>query len=86
MRAKIEYWIKMWENRCYKRGIPDESPEGIGDKVPSYERIAKAILNNDHQLKTLGFTVKQSKYYGMLKRIELIDKGVIKKSNQLNIF
>jgi predicted phosphoadenosine phosphosulfate sulfurtransferase len=76
----------MWRNRCYKGDIPDRSPDGIAEKVPSYERIAKAILSNDHQLKTLGFTAKQSKYYGILKRIELKKRGLIKESNQLNLF
>jgi predicted phosphoadenosine phosphosulfate sulfurtransferase len=86
MEVKIKYWVRLWVNRCYKGGLPDESPSEIYDKVPSYERIAKAILSNDHQLKSLGFTTKQSKYYGMLKRIELKKRGVIKKSNQLNLF
>lgn len=86
MVSKIKYWIGLWENRCYKGGLPDESPIEIESKVPSYERICRAILSNDHQLKSLGFTPKQSKYYSMLKRIELKKRGVIKKSNQLNLF
>lgn len=86
MVNKIRYWIRLWEKRCYKGGIPDCVPIEIQNKAPSYERIAKAILSNDHQLKTLGFTPKQSKYYGMLKRIELKKRGLIKKSIQLNLF
>ena len=86
MKNKINYWVRMWIKRCYKGGIPDNSPNEIYSKVPSYERIAKAILSNDHQLKTLGFTPKESKYYGMFKRIELQKRGVLIKSNQLNIF
>ena len=76
----------MWKNRCYKVDIPDTAPREIFNKVPSYERIAKAILSNDHQLKSLGFTPKESKYYGILKRRELLLRGQIKKSNQLNLF
>ena len=86
MVEKVNYWIRLWQNRCYKKGIPDSAPQEIFNKVPSYERIAKAILSNDHQLKALGFTPKESKYYGMLKRKELVDRGVIKKSNQLKLF
>ena len=86
MVGKINYFIRMWKRRCYKHDIPDGSPVEIFDKVPSYERIVKAILSNDHQLKSLGFTPKESKYYGILKRKELILKGQIKKSTQLNLF
>ena len=49
MKHRIEAYVKLWENRCYKNGIPDEADdilESLG-KVPSYRRIAKAILNND---------------------------------------
>ncbi len=86
MVAKINYWIIMWQRRCYKGGIPDETPLEIESKVPSYKRIVKAILSNDHQLKSLGFTPKESRYYGVLKRKELEEKGVLKKSNQLKLF
>jgi len=69
MRRKINEYIQTWESRCYSDGLPDEGPEDIYDKVPSYKRIAIAILRND--LRTLGFEPKESKYYGILKRIEL---------------
>ena len=61
----------MWKNRCYTNDIPDESPKELGDKVPSYKKIAMAILKNDNQLTSLGFTPKESDYYGHYKRIEL---------------
>jgi predicted phosphoadenosine phosphosulfate sulfurtransferase len=86
MVAKINYWVNLWKRRCYKSDIPDSAPDEIFNKVPSYERIARAILSNDHNLKTLGFTPKESKYYSMIKKAELIDRGVIKKSNQLKLF
>ena len=63
-------------------GIPDEAPSEIQKKVPSYKRIAIALLNNDMQLRELGFEPKKSKYYSMLKRIELKDKL---KTNQLKL-
>jgi len=60
-----------WESKCYFNGIPDEAPLDIKDKVPSYKRIAMAILNNDYPLQSLGFTPKKSKYYHELKKIEI---------------
>lgn len=72
----------MWEGRCYLNGIPDEAPNEISSKVPSYKRIALAILSNDLQLTRLGYEPKYSKYYSVLKRIELKDKL---KTNQLKL-
>jgi predicted phosphoadenosine phosphosulfate sulfurtransferase len=80
MVNEIQAYIKTWENRCYNTGIPDECPNEIDDLVPSYKKIAIAILKNDYSLKTLGFNVKVSKYYHILKRIELT------KSQQLKLF
>lgn len=71
MKSKIKQYIKTWESRCYQNGIPDEVPNEIKDLVPSYKRIAIAILNNDHGLKSLGITPKKSKYYHELKKIEI---------------
>jgi predicted phosphoadenosine phosphosulfate sulfurtransferase len=86
MVGKINYWISIWKKRCYKKDIPDDAPQEIFDKVPSYKRIAIAILKNDHSLKTLGFTPKESKWYGVYKRKELMELGRIKKNNQLTLF
>ena len=63
-------------------GLPDEAPAEIFDKVPSYKKIAIAILRND--LRPLGIEPKASKYYSMLKRIE-IDKRPTK-YKQLTLF
>ena len=68
---KVDNYIKGWESRCYTNGIPDESPFQLGDKVPSYKRIALAILKNDLNLTSLGYEPKNSKYYSILKRIEI---------------
>jgi predicted phosphoadenosine phosphosulfate sulfurtransferase len=61
----------MWEERCYREGIPDEAPFELGDKVPSYKKICIAILKNDTNLVSLGYKTKYSKYYSVLKRIEI---------------
>lgn len=69
MKKEISRYIKTWENRCYSEGIPDEAPKEIDDMVPSYKRIAIAILKND--LGGIGVQKPISDYYGILKSIEL---------------
>lgn len=71
MEKRILQYVNTWEQRCYSSGIPDEAPDEINDMVPSYKRIALAILKNDCQLKSLGFTPKKSKFYNILKKIEI---------------
>jgi predicted phosphoadenosine phosphosulfate sulfurtransferase len=66
---KIYEYIQEWENRCYKNGLPDEAPIELVGKVPNYKHIAICILNNN--LKPLGIEGKKSKYYSILKRIEI---------------
>lgn len=65
----IENYVRMWENRCYSDGLPDEAPEEIKDLVPSYKKIAMAILRND--FRELGVQPKESKWYSVFKRIEI---------------
>ena len=80
---KIKQYIKEWEKRCYNKGIPDEAPIGLVDKVPSYQKIAIALLKNDFNLKSLGYKTKESKYYSILKRIEIDAR---KTNKQLKLF
>lgn len=83
MKKEINHYIKTWERNCYFDGIPDEIPLRLDqlNKAPSYKRIAMAILKND--LEMLGVKPKKSKYYSVLKRIELQQKGKIKKEYSL---
>lgn len=85
-KEKIGEYVRQWEGRGYEAGIPDEAPAELerNGLVPSYRRICIAILKNDHPLKTLGFTPTKSKYYGILKRIE-IDARPKKYGKQLKI-
>lgn len=78
MKNKLNQYIETWMDRCYYEDIPDESPNDILEKVPSYKRIVLAILRNDHQLESLGFTPKKSKYYHMLKKIEIEERNANK--------
>lgn len=73
MNTKIQQYIKTWKARGYPQDIPDEVPRELmrDNLAPSYKAICFAILKNDHALKTLGFEPKQSKWYGLLKRIEI---------------
>jgi predicted phosphoadenosine phosphosulfate sulfurtransferase len=65
--------VRVWEGRCYCDGIPDEVPKkvALSNRAPSYKAIAMAILNNDHTLKSLGFSGRHSKYYDQLKAEEI---------------
>lgn len=71
IHKKIREYEKTWIERCYTEGIPDEAPNSIKDKVPNWKSIAMCILNNDLNLTKLGFEAPNSKYYSVLKRIEI---------------
>lgn len=76
LKDKIKNYIKVWETRCYHEGIPDEANtklESLG-KVPSYKLICMAILKNDHQLTTLGFSKQKCESYHIFKQIELAQR------------
>ena len=86
MRKNLIEYVKTWEQRCYFDGIPDAAPLELESRglVPSYRLIVKAILKNDTQLKTLGFSPKKSELYSELKRVEIMcRKGSV---TQLKLF
>lgn len=83
IQDRLLNYIKDWESKCYLNGLPDEAPPEISDMVPSYKRIAIAVLRNDNALKSLGFTPPKSKYYSQLKRIEISKRKGI---HQLTLF
>lgn len=84
MKNKIENYIKTWETKGYSSGIPDEIPTRLSqlNLAPSYKDICIAILKNDIALKSLGLQPKKSKYYHILKKIELGHKNPV----QLDFF
>ena len=67
-REIIQNYIETWQNRCYSE-LPDEAPQEIDHLVPSYKKIAICILKND--FRELGYQRKESKWYGVFKRIEI---------------
>tara|TARA_S200002703_G_scaffold91609_1_gene79082 strand:+ start:1489 stop:1755 length:267 start_codon:yes stop_codon:yes gene_type:complete len=86
MKSKIEAYLKDWESKGYSCGIPNEVPLRLNElnKAPSYKKIALAILNCDHNMKSLGFSCKKSAWYDHYKKLELIEKGAII-DNQLKL-
>ena len=87
MKKIIEEYLKTWENKVYFDGIPDEVPSRIAqlNKAPSYKKICIAILNNDHNLKSLGFEPIKSKYYHLLKRMEIDAREFEGKQHKLRL-
>lgn len=87
MKDKIQQYISSWEDKCYHNGIPDEAPIPLErqNKVPSYRQLCTAILKNDRTLKSIGFTPKKHPVYGILKKIELTERGVIRWDGQLKL-
>lgn len=78
MKRKINKYINKWLLCGYEKGIPDEAPPKFEalNKAPSYRNICKAILKNDLQLKTLGFSKEKCEYYNILKKIEIEERNI----------
>lgn len=64
-RNKIMLHEKWWVERGYSDGIPDESPYELEAQrlAPSWRRVCKSLLRNDHYCKGLGFTQHKSTAY-----------------------
>ena len=73
LRSRIAEYTRQWSARGYPDGLPDEVPLVLmrENLAPSHKAIALAILRNDMTGQSLGFTPTPSRYYGILKRIEL---------------
>lgn len=84
--ALINRFVRVWTKRCYPSGIPDEVPGEIADKVPNYKVICACIIKNDLHLEGLGYSRPKCGAYSELKRAELIERGVIKPTNQSKLF
>jgi predicted phosphoadenosine phosphosulfate sulfurtransferase len=66
-------YVRTWKARGYPSDIPDTVPLPLLQQqlAPSYQAIALALLRNDMQLHSLGFSRPASAWYGALKRVEL---------------
>lgn len=85
IHARVQQYIDTWRGRGYTDDIPDVVPEVLSELglAPSYKSIALAILSNDMHLTSLGFSAPKSDWYGVLKRIELTEKGKIRPEESL---
>ena len=65
----MKSYEKVWEDRCYPDGIPDEVPIGImkSMRAPSYKAIAECLLKNDLPLYGVGFAPHVSHWYKVVK-------------------
>jgi len=74
--------VKVWEERCYSDGIPDEVSDNLMEsmRVPSYKAIAVCILNNDLSLYGLGFAPHVSHWYKTVKQLNK------KETKQMELF
>lgn len=63
--ARFRVFINGWKGRGYHDGLPDEAPKTLEDKMwaPSYRRLCKVLLRNDHWCKGLGLTQPKSAAY-----------------------
>lgn len=71
---RITQYVENWKDKGYENDIPDDVPREIDGLAPSYRTIAECILKNDLNLHELGFERKVSKWYSILKKIELNEK------------
>jgi predicted phosphoadenosine phosphosulfate sulfurtransferase len=69
----VRQYVDYWTRNCYLNGIPDEVPDCLlkTGHVPSWKLIALCLLRNDMNLTGLGFTPQISRWYVVLKQIEL---------------
>lgn len=69
-------FIKGWRGRGYVDGIPDEAPKVLEDAhwAPSYRRLCKVLLRNDHWCKGLGLTQPKSEAYQRFKQLTASSK------------
>lgn len=64
-QTRFRSFIKGWRGRGYAE-IPDEAPKILEDRhwAPSWRRMCKVLLRNDHWCKGLGLTQPKSEAYG----------------------
>ena len=70
-------FVSGWRGRGYVNGIPDEAPLVLENKhwAPSWRRMCKVILRNDHWCKGLGQTQPKSAAYGKYLEIKKAKKS-----------
>jgi predicted phosphoadenosine phosphosulfate sulfurtransferase len=86
-KSNIEKYINSWQNKGYPNGIPDEVPIELEklDSVPYYRKICIALMKNENNLESLGFSRKKTLIYSELKRIEIEQRQIKNKQLKLNL-
>lgn len=77
LKRKIQQYVSSWKRKGYPQGIPDEAPSRLEElrKVPSYRVICLAILKNEKNLESLGFSRRPCDLYMQLKCDEISLRG-----------
>lgn len=77
MKRKIQQYVNSWKRKGYPDFIPDEVPSRLEElgKVPSYRVICLAILKNETNLESLGFSRRPCDLYMQIKRDEIMVRG-----------
>jgi len=86
LHARVRAYARLWESRGYPEGMPQEVPPELERRnlAPSWRALAIAILRNDHGLISLGGSPPPpSRWYGVLKRMELRERGALPQDPQL---
>ena len=75
-RERIKAYREKWLKCGYPMDIPDHVPHVLMQKnlAPSYKAIALAILSNDINLHSLGFS-DNTPWYSAIKRHEISLRG-----------
>jgi predicted phosphoadenosine phosphosulfate sulfurtransferase len=73
---RVREYIRNWMTKGYPDDIPDEVPHVLMKQglAPSYKAICLALLSNDMNLESLGFTAKKSKWYSAFKKVEIEER------------
>lgn len=69
---RFRSWMKGWQSRGYRDGIPDEAPRSLEKKywAPSWRRVCKVLLRNDWWCKGLGLTQPKSEAYDKYLKVK----------------
>lgn len=75
-KERVKSYVGEWKGKGYPEDIPDEVPHELMARglAPSYKAVALCLLSNDLWLSGLGFSRPSSKYYGEIKRREILGR------------
>ena len=87
--GRVSEYVQTWQRRCYLSGIPDEVPPKVcaSGRAPSWKAVAIAILQNDLQLRQLGFApVTWEEQRAAAEKAYYLFNGRHKNGHQLELF